>query len=74
MGNSCSRAKETVGMEMWCYRRMLKNKRNERITNKEVPRRAGEKRNMNTLRGRRGRFIGNILRQQPTVLEGEISG
>jgi hypothetical protein len=43
-------------MEMWCYRRMMKIKWTESITN-GVLRRAGEKRNIiNTLRKRRGMF------------------
>jgi hypothetical protein len=65
-------------MEMWCYRRMLKVKWTERITNEEVLRRVGEKRNIiNALRRRRGIFIGLILRYSSllkTVLEGKISG
>jgi hypothetical protein len=43
---------------------MMKVKWTEGITNEEVLRRVGEKRNiMNTHRRRRGRFIGHILRQ-----------
>jgi hypothetical protein len=65
-------------MEMWCYRRMMNVKWTERITNKEVLRRVGEKRNiMNTLRRRRSRCIGHILRHSSllkTVLEGKICG
>jgi hypothetical protein len=57
---------------------MLKIKWTERITNEEVLRRVGEKRNiMNVFRRSRGRFIGHILRHNSflkTVLEGEISG
>jgi hypothetical protein len=68
--------KRPEAMEMWCYRRMLKIKWTERITNEEVLRRVGEKRNiMNTVRRRRGRYIGYILRHSSllkTVLEGEI--
>jgi hypothetical protein len=53
---------------------MLKIKWIERITNEEVLRRVGEKKNiMNTFRRSRGRFIGNILRHSSllkTVFEG----
>jgi hypothetical protein len=50
-------------MEMWFYRRMMKIKWTERITNEEVLRRVGEKRNIiNTLRRRNGKYIGHILR------------
>jgi hypothetical protein len=57
---------------------MLKIKWTERITKEEVLRRVGEKRNfMNTVRRRRGRFSGHILRHSSLlqmVLEEEISG
>jgi hypothetical protein len=67
-------------MEMWCYKRMMKIKWTERITDEEVLRRMGEKRNISyttTLRRLRGRLIGHILRHSnllTTVSEGEISG
>jgi hypothetical protein len=55
----------------------MKIKWTERITKAEIPRRVRERRNiMNTLRRRRGRFIGHILRHNivlKTVLEEEIS-
>jgi hypothetical protein len=55
--------KRLEAMEMRSYRRMMKAKWTERVTNEEVLRRVGEKRNiMNTLTRRRGRFIGHILR------------
>jgi hypothetical protein len=70
--------KRLEAMETWCYRRMLKIKWTERITNEEVLRIVGEKRNiMITVRKRRGRFIGHILRHSSllkAVLVGEISG
>jgi hypothetical protein len=57
---------------------MLKIKWTERITNKGVLRRVGEKRNIiKSLNRRRGSFIWYILRHSSllkTVLEGEISG
>jgi hypothetical protein len=52
---------------------MMKVKWTERITNEEVLRRVGEKRNiMNTLRRRRGRFTGYILRRW--LIENSIGG
>jgi hypothetical protein len=55
--------KRLEAMEMWCYSRMMKVKWTERITNEEVLRRVVEKRNiMPTLKRRRGRFLGLILR------------
>jgi hypothetical protein len=70
--------KRLEAMEMWCYRRMMKIKWTDRITNVEVVRRVGEMKSiMNTLRRRRGKFIGHILRHSSilsTVLEREISG
>jgi hypothetical protein len=63
--------------EMWCFRRMMKVKRTERITDEEVLRREGGKKKTMNILTRRGRFIGHILRHSSplkTVLEGEISG
>jgi hypothetical protein len=64
-------------MEMRCDKRMMKIKWTESISNEEVLRRVGEKRNiMKTLR-RRGRFIGHTSRhssQIKTILKGKISG
>jgi hypothetical protein len=57
---------------------MMEIKRNERITNEEVIRRAGEKRNIkNTLRGRGGNIFGHIFKHRSllkTELEGDIAG
>jgi hypothetical protein len=70
--------KRLDAMEMWCYGRILKIKWTERISKEEVLGRVGEKRNiMNTVRRRRGRFIGHILRHSSlvkAVLAEEISG
>jgi hypothetical protein len=57
---------------------MMKVESIEIIIEKEVPRRVGGMRNItNSLRRRRCRFIGHILRHispLKTVLEGKISG
>jgi hypothetical protein len=46
--------KRLEAMDMWCYRRMMKVKWTERITNEDVLRIVGEKRYiMNTLRRKR---------------------
>jgi hypothetical protein len=67
---------EAIGT--WCYRRMMKVKWTERVTGEEVLRRVVGKRNIrNSLRRRRGKFIGHILRHSgllKTVMEGETSG
>jgi hypothetical protein len=38
--------KRLEAMEMWCYKRMMKVKGGVRVTNKEVLRGVGEKRNI----------------------------
>jgi hypothetical protein len=56
---------------------MMKVKWTERITNEEVLRRVGEKRNIVNTQRRRRRLIGHILRHSSllkTVLEEDISG
>lgn len=70
--------KRIEAFEMWCYRRMLKIKWVDRVTNEEVLNRIGEKRSLwNTLTKRRDRLIGHTLRHQGPVnlvLEGSVGG
>lgn len=64
--------------EMWCYRRMLKIRWTDKVTNEEVLRRIGEERNIwVTLTRRRDRMVGHVLRHQgitSVVLEGAVEG
>ena len=64
--------------EMWCYRRMMKIKWIERVSNQEVLRRVGEKRSLlRTLRRRRDNLVGHIMRHDglmKTIVEGQVEG
>ena len=64
--------------EMWCYRRMMRIKWIDRVSNEGVLRRVGEKRSlMKTLRRRRKYLIGHILRYDglmKTIVEGKVEG
>ena len=70
--------KRIEAFEMWCYRRMLKVRWVDRITNEEVLYRVGEKRSLwRNLTKRRDRLIGHILRHEglvKLVLEGSVGG
>ena len=70
--------KRIEAFEMWCYRRMLKIRWVDRITNEEVLNRIGEKRNLwHNLTRRRDRLVGHVLRHQGLtnlVLEGCAEG
>jgi hypothetical protein len=69
---TASEQKRLEAMEMWCYRRMVKIMWTGRVTNQEVLRRAGEKRNIiNTLRSRRGKFNWHIL-EHSSLLQMEL--
>ena len=63
---------------MWCYRRMLKIRWVDKITNEEVLRRVGEKISLwQHLTKRRDRLVGHILRHDGLVkltLEGSVWG
>lgn len=64
--------------EMWCYRRMLKIRWVDKVTNVEVLNRIGEKRCLwKTLTKRRDRLIGHVLRHEGLVslaFEGGVWG
>ena len=75
--NSLDR-KRLEAFEIWCYRRMLKIRWVDRVTNEEVLNRIGEKRNFwHILTKRRDRLVGHILRHEGIVnlvLEGSVWG
>lgn len=64
--------------ELWCYRRMLKIKWTDRISNLEVLERINEGRTlMKTIQKRRSTLIGHILRHEGllhTIIEGKLDG
>ena len=64
--------------EMWCYRRMMKIKWIDRVSNEEVLRRVEEKRSLlKTLKRRRDILIGHIMRHDglmKTIIEGQVNG
>ena len=70
--------KRIEAFEMWCYRRMLKIRWVDHVTNEAVLSRIGEKRKLwHYLTKRRDRLIGHILRHQGItnlVLEGSVGG
>jgi hypothetical protein len=70
--------KRPEALEMWCYRRMLKIPWVDRVSNKEVLKRAQEKRVLwNNIVQRRDRLIGHLLRHEgllKTVIEGTVEG
>ena len=70
--------KRIEAFEMWCYRRMLKVRWVDRVTNVEILNRIGEKRALwHNLTKRRDRLIGHILRHSGLVnmvLEGSVWG
>ena len=63
---------------MWCYRRMMKIKWIDRVSNEEVLRRVEEKRSLlKTLKRRRDILIGHIMRHDglmKTIIEGQVNG
>ncbi|KAI5718650.1 hypothetical protein M8J77_024598 [Diaphorina citri] len=67
-----------MAFEAWCWRRMMKISWREHVTNEEVFRRAGERRNlMKQLKKRRATLIGHLLRHgtlTARVIEGMIEG
>ena len=64
--------------EIWYYRRMMRIKWIDRVSNEEVLRRVGEKRSlMKTLIKRQNNLIGQILRHDglmKTIVEGQVDG
>ena len=70
--------KRIEAFEMWCYRRILKIRWVDYVTNEEVLNRIGEKEKLwHNLTKRRDRLIGHILRHQGItnlVLEGSVGG
>ena len=64
--------------ETWCWRRVLKTKWTDRITNDEVFQRVKEKRFLlNILKNRHHSWIGHTVRHNEfvvNILEGAISG
>ena len=70
--------KRIEAFEMWCYRRMLKIRWVDRVTNEEVLNRIGEERSLwRNLTKRRDRMIGHYLRHPGLVnlvLEGSVWG
>lgn len=64
--------------EVWCWRRMLRVKWTDRVTNEEVFQRAEEERClMNILKDRRHSWIGHIIRHNEftlSILEGIVTG
>ena len=73
--------KRIEAFEMWCYRRMLKIKWTDRVTNEEVLRRAGvSERQLFTIVCRRKlKFAGHIIRGSSgemckNIIEGTIDG
>ena len=73
--------KRIEAFEMWCYRRMLKIKWTDRVTNEEVLRRAGvsEKQLFTIVCRRKLKFAGHIIRGSSgemckNIIEGTIVG
>ena len=64
--------------EMWCYRRMMKIKWIDRISNEEVLRREGGKRSLlRTLSRERDNLVCHIMRHDglmKTIVEGQVEG
>ena len=73
-----SEKKRLEAFEMWCYRRMLKIRRVDKVTNEEVLRQIDEERSIwKNIVKRRDRLIGHILRHPGIValiLEGQVEG
>ncbi|VVC27478.1 Hypothetical protein CINCED_3A011221 [Cinara cedri] len=63
---------------MWCYRKMLRIKWIDRITNEAVLNRTKEKKILwHTIKVRRAKMIGHLLRHESlskTILEGDFEG
>ena len=60
--------KKLEAFEMWCYRRMLKISWVDKVTNEEVLKRVEEERSLwGTLKRRRDKMIGHILRHEGIV-------
>ncbi|XP_049957338.1 uncharacterized protein LOC126473992 [Schistocerca serialis cubense] len=70
--------KRIEAFNMWCYRRMLKIRWVDHMTNDEVLNRIGEKRSLwHNLTRRRDRLVGHVRRHQGItnlVLEGSVEG
>jgi len=70
--------KRLLAFETWCYRRLLRISWTKHITIEEVYRRVGETRSfLKTLKTRRAKLIGNILRQNSLlsrIIESAIEG
>lgn len=75
---SSAEKRRIEAFEMWCYRRMLKIRWVDKVTNEEVLKRIGEKRSLwRILTKRRDRLVGHILRHEglvKMVLEGSVWG
>ena len=75
---SSSERRRIEAFEMWCYRRMLKVRWVDRITNEEILNRIGERRTIwHNLTRRRDRMIGHILRHPGLAQlfsEGSVGG
>ena len=76
LGEECKR--RINAFELWCYRRMLKIKWTDKITNVEVFRRAKDMACLRTvINKRRNTWIGHTLRHEGlllTILEGVVEG
>jgi len=58
-----TKEKRLLVFETWCYRKLLRIRWTEHITNEEVYRRAGETKSfLKTLKTRKAKLIGHILR------------
>ena len=70
--------KKIMAAEMWFLRRMMRIKWTDRITNKEVLRRAHTERDLiNTIINKQIRFLGHVIRKdtiEALVLMGKIEG
>ena len=68
--------KKIEAFEMWCYRRMLRIPWVDKVTNEEVLNRVGEERSIwRTIKMRRDRMVGHILRHEGLVrhiMESEV--
>ena len=73
-----SEVRKIQSFELWCYRRMLKIRCTDRVTNEEVLRRMGTTPCLLKMtKQRRHRWIGHILRHDSllaTILEGTLEG
>lgn len=75
---SATEKRKLEAFEMWCYRKMLRIKWIDRITNEAVLIRIKEKEILwHTVKVRRAKMIGHLLRHESltkTVIEGDVEG